>query len=248
MNNDNLLKLAIEYKEACDTSLMKIAVIKRLPNGKYRVLSEKGKNLGTYKSKDAAKKRLKQIEFFKHIEDNNKAEDEAKSVIDLSEVEELSYSALLRKLRKNAPKECVKEFLKIYNDQFNRAIRDGLQKPESIAMQNALILFNKQHKIKMNMDIVKNAAVTELGDPRLVGKYLADIIRFTLTRITPEKRPNALNSLKRKIYSFNEIEISNKNLPPSSAIGQSLTFVKHVLFNHNARYIREVLNNIVRNL
>jgi hypothetical protein len=100
----------------------------------------------------------------------------------------------------------------------------------------------------MNMDIVKNAAVTELGDPRLVGKYLADIIRFTLTRITPEKRPNALNSLKRKIYSFNEIEISNKNLPPSSAIGQSLTFVKHVLFNHNARYIREVLNNIVRNL
>lgn len=248
MNRDNLLKLAFEYQEACNASLMKIAIIQRLPNSKYRVMSETGKNLGTYKSKDAAKNRLKQVEFFKHIEDNNKAEDEAKSIIDLSEVEELSYSALLRKLRKNAPKECVMEFLKIYNNQFNRAVKKNLQKPEAIAMQNALILFNKKHKIKMNLNIIKNAAVTELGDPRLVGKYLADIIRFTLTRIDLEKRPNALNSLKSKIYALNEMEISNKNLPPSSAIGQSITFVKHVLLGHNPIYIREVINNVVRNL
>ena len=33
----------------------------------YRVLSEKGKNLGgPYKSKAEAKKRLRQVEFFKH--------------------------------------------------------------------------------------------------------------------------------------------------------------------------------------
>jgi hypothetical protein len=33
----------------------------------YRVLSEKGKNLGgPYKSKAEAEKRLRQVEFFKH--------------------------------------------------------------------------------------------------------------------------------------------------------------------------------------
>lgn len=41
-----------------------------------RVFSEKGKNLGTYKSKsrssahEKAKKRLKAVEFFKHQQDN----------------------------------------------------------------------------------------------------------------------------------------------------------------------------------
>ncbi len=34
-------------------------------NGKFRVLSEKGKNMGTYDTKEEAKERLRQIEFFK---------------------------------------------------------------------------------------------------------------------------------------------------------------------------------------
>jgi hypothetical protein len=41
-------------------------VIKKVKSG-YKVLSEKGKNLGgPYKSKAAAQKRLRQVEFFKH--------------------------------------------------------------------------------------------------------------------------------------------------------------------------------------
>lgn len=35
-------------------------------NGGYKVVSEKGRNMGTYKTKEEAKKRLRQIEFFKH--------------------------------------------------------------------------------------------------------------------------------------------------------------------------------------
>ena len=43
-----------------------VTVIKKVSGG-YKVLSEKGKNLGgPYKSKAAAEKRLKQVEFFKH--------------------------------------------------------------------------------------------------------------------------------------------------------------------------------------
>ncbi len=41
-------------------------MIKKVAGG-YQVLSEKGKNLGgPYKTKTAAKKRLQQVEFFKH--------------------------------------------------------------------------------------------------------------------------------------------------------------------------------------
>ncbi len=43
-----------------------IRMIKKVSGG-YRVLSEKGKNLGgPYKTKKEAEKRLKQVEFFKH--------------------------------------------------------------------------------------------------------------------------------------------------------------------------------------
>jgi hypothetical protein len=42
------------------------SMIKKVEGG-YKVLSEKGKNLGgPYKSKKEAEKRLKQVEFFKH--------------------------------------------------------------------------------------------------------------------------------------------------------------------------------------
>jgi len=41
-------------------------MIRKVKDG-YRVLSEKGKNLGgPYKTKAAAEKRLRQVEFFKH--------------------------------------------------------------------------------------------------------------------------------------------------------------------------------------
>jgi phosphosulfolactate synthase (CoM biosynthesis protein A) len=41
-------------------------MIKKVKGG-YKVLSEKGKNMGgPYKSKAAAAKRLRQVEFFKH--------------------------------------------------------------------------------------------------------------------------------------------------------------------------------------
>lgn len=55
--------------------IFKEAVIKKQPSGKYRVQSMKGKNLGEFDSKEKAKKRLKQIEYFKYL-DKNDAHDE----------------------------------------------------------------------------------------------------------------------------------------------------------------------------
>jgi hypothetical protein len=45
---------------------LEVTMIKKAEGG-YKVLSEKGKNLGgPYKTKKEAEKRLQQVEFFKH--------------------------------------------------------------------------------------------------------------------------------------------------------------------------------------
>ena len=40
--------------------------IRKLPNGKYRLYSGKGRNLGTFDSRDAAEKHERQVQYFKH--------------------------------------------------------------------------------------------------------------------------------------------------------------------------------------
>lgn len=244
---NEILRLADCFEQKCYQDLMTLARIRKLPNGRYRVLSEKGKNLGTSNSKSDAEKRLQQVEYFKH-KDDNKVEDKESKIIDLTDADDFSYSAIMRKLRQKASKERVLEFLKQYKNHFDKAVKNKLQKPEKIALQNALIKFNKTHPIKVKKKLVKSAAVSELGNPALVGKYLADIVKFTLNRLPLESRAPAIESLRKKFYSFNADEIANKNLPATSSIGQSITFVKHVLFNHDPQYVREVINNIVRNL
>lgn len=55
--------------------MIKTAYIKKLPNGEYRVMSHTGKNLGTYKTKEQAKKkRLSQVEIFKHLKNKKPAD------------------------------------------------------------------------------------------------------------------------------------------------------------------------------
>ena len=241
-NTNDILKLANSFHSEC-IELLKEARIMKM-KGKYRIVSQKGKNLGESDSKAGAEKRLKQVEFFKH-KDEHSVEDKE---LDLTDVEEFSYSAIMRKLREKADKEQVRLFLTLYKKQFDNAVKDKLQKPEKVALQNAVVKFSKKFKVKFPKKMVKNAAISELGDAAAVGAYLANIVKFTVQRISDEKRPGALESLKNKLYSLNETEISSKKMPASAAMGQSITFVKHVLFNHDSTYIREVLNNLVRNL
>ncbi len=244
-DTNQLLQLAEAYYQGCLQGFVKEARIRKLPGGRYRVLSQEGKNLGTYETKEKAVKRLRQVEYFKH-HDKDDADDS--SVIDLRGADDFSFSAIMREMRQKASKEQVRVFLELFKKCFDKAVKDKLQKPEKVALQNSLIKFNKLHKIKVKKKLVKNAAVSELGDPVLVGKYLADIVRFTLNRLDPERRAKAMESLRNKFYSLNADEIAQKEMPATSAIGQSITFVKHTLFNHDAHYIKEVLNNLVRNL
>lgn len=241
-NINEIIQLADNYMFDCQNSFLKLAVVRKLPNGKYRVLSQKGKNLGTYDSESAARKRLKQVEYFKHL-DKSDADDN--SVIDLSKAEEFTFSSIMRQLRQNSSKQQVKDFLKLFKNEFERAVRNKMKKPDRVALQNSLVKFDKLYKIKISKKLTKNATVSELGDSRAVGAYLANIVNFILNRVPVEKRFQAKESLKRKFSMMSDNEIASKHLPDSAAIAQSITFVKHVLFNHDASYIREVLNSLI---
>lgn len=250
-NTEHLLKLADSFYQGCQQYLVKLAIIKREPGGKWSVRSMKGKSLGKYDTKEEAVKRLRQVEYFKNHKDKSKADDIAtadEKVIDLTDADDFSYSAIMRMMRKKADKEQVRQFLAFFKNEFDKALKKNLQKPEKIALQNSLIKFNKLHKIKVKKKLVKSATVSELGNPMLVGKYLADIVKFTLMRLPPERRPKAMDTLRNKFYTMNITDISQKDLPPTAAIGQSITFVKTVLFNHDPHYIRQVINNLVKNL
>lgn len=86
------------------------------------------------------------------------------------------------------------------------------------------------------------------GDSRLAGRGIAEIVKFLMARVPPNRHQELMERLRHKIWTLNEIEISNKNLVPGSALGQSLTFIKNILAGHNPTYVREVLQHIVFNL
>lgn len=243
---DNLLKLASTYETQCIQDLVKIAKIRKMPNGKYRVLSQKNKNLGEYSSRKGAEKRLKQVEYFKHLDKSHA--DDSPNAIDLTDIDEFSYSAIMRKLREKASPEQVKQFLQLFKAQFDKAVKGKMNKPERIALQNAVLKFNKVHPLKLDKKMIKCAAVAELGNAEAVGKYLSDIVKFIVNRLPLEKRDHALQVLKQKFAVMSENEIAGKHMPQAAVYGQAITFVKHVLFNQDASYIRDVLNSLSRTL
>ena len=92
------------------------------------------------------------------------------------------------------------------------------------------------------------ASTIEMGSPDTAGKGIADIVKFLLQRISPEKRLNAYKNMRDKIRKLNPVEISAKKTPASSSMGQSLTFIKTILIGHDIKYISLVLDHIIKNL
>ena len=78
--------------------------------------------------------------------------------------------------------------------------------------------------------------------------YLANLIKWMLQRISPDRRSHSIETMRRKIYYLNEYTIAAKKTPPSSSMGQALTLTKHLLLSHSPQYIRAVLNETVKHL
>lgn len=224
---------AEEFSNSCGESVLtKIAIVKKLPNGQWTVMSLKGKPLGKYKTKEQAVKRLRQIEYFK----NHKKKKASKDI---------SYSSVMRKLRKSYDEETVNKFQKEFKKLFDAAFLSGNQDPDEGVLEEALKCISFEDDINA---IKKNASAIDLGDPEYAGKYLSDILKFVMRRISNEKRTKSLESLRKKVYYLNEYQMAAKKVPPSSAIGQSITLLKHILLEHHPEYIRAVLNSIVRHI
>lgn len=238
MDNFVILKAANYYANC----MISIAKIRKLPNGKYKILSKDNKSLGIFTSKEKAQKRLNQIEYFKKF-DHSDADDNF--VIDLTDLEELTFSAFMRKLRKATSEDKVHYFLKLFKKEMDLAIKNKIQKPEKVALQNSLIKYNKRYKIRLKKEILKNASISELGNANQIAKYLASIIKLTISRISKESRPKAIAKLVEKFKNIDIVDISSKNLPNSAAIGQSISFVKNILFNHDASFVSNVLKDLI---
>lgn len=125
--------------------MFKNAFIKKLPNGKWKVMSEKGKNLGIYDSKEDAKKRLQQVEYFKH-----KKADSDSSIVDLSGLDDLSYSAIMRELRKIGDEEVVRAFLSTYKEIFDGLIVLKSDDAANQALPLTLMIFSQVYPVKLS--------------------------------------------------------------------------------------------------
>lgn len=109
--------------------IIKEAYIKKMPNGKYRVMSESGRNMGEFSSKEKAQKRLKQIEFFKY-----KAKRKAfleNLIIKVAECE--TFSSMMRTLERDKAMQLLENF----KSAFDEAIDSGLENHQEIALMEA---------------------------------------------------------------------------------------------------------------
>ncbi len=130
------------------TNEHKSSYIEQLSNGRWRVYSKKGKNLGTYSSSKAAKKRLAQVElWFRGYRWNRKARTNLFSnLIKSGKKDPVTYSSMMRNLRANKP-EIVKEFMEIFKNTFDVAMNDNLEDAEQIALLEAM------QKLKLTSEV-----------------------------------------------------------------------------------------------
>lgn len=237
MTNTSVSKIATysrDFEVACAETFEKVAYIKELPNGEWSVLSEKGKHLGTYDTKKKAIKRLKQVEYFKAHKPKKRKKKASN---------EDSYSHIMRELNKSENKDARDKFQSEFKKSFDKALLDSEESPEEAALQHALDTIDGGKEA-----LEKAASAINLGDADTAGRYLADLLKFVLRRISPERRHKAIESLKRKVYFINEYDIARKRAPASASIGNSITLLKTLLLEHNPEYIRSTLNAIVRYL
>ena len=79
------------------------------------------------------------------------------NIIDLTNVDNFSYSAIMRELNKQCSIDQTKKFMQLYHNFFNECIKN--KNCNSIALQNSLIEFSKIYKIKISSKLLKTADI-----------------------------------------------------------------------------------------
>jgi len=229
--------------------MTKEAYIGKLKGGKWRVYSMSGKNMGTYKSRSLAQKRLNQIEMFKHM--GKKKKSRKRSLLLLEESIKIAkkdegvndtYSSVMRSINKHNPKD-LKKFMKAFLRAFNKAVSEDVDDHRDVALLEA-----KQSVSSVTTPKLVRLAQAIMGvnkNPDEIGVALAGVLKILLDRV-PHK--NVYENMRNKISMLSPTEIAVKTLPDTAAYGQSITLIKTLLNGYSPDYVRHVLSTTIKNL
>ena len=82
-------------------------------------------------------------------------------------------------------------------------------------------------------------------DPvRRTAESILKIINFLLFRVAPKDKARYLQRIKGKILKIPAGQVSLKKLPPTAAIGQSLSLVKNILSGLNPFFVQRVVDEL----
>ncbi len=117
-----------------------LAYIRKIKPNRWRVFSEKGKNMGTFDSEEKAEKRLQQIEYFKY----------KNALLDLrletkTAKMKMTFSSVMRELRQNFPDKIL-SFLKLFHNNLVQCIENKIADCESAALLQTLMILKQNEK------------------------------------------------------------------------------------------------------
>jgi hypothetical protein len=116
--------------------LLKEAYIRKLPTGKYRVYSEKGKNMGTFDNHEQAAKHLRKVAMI--------SETAVAMISTAASKDKATYSGIIRKLRKEGDDEKLMTFLQIFKEAFDQLVLAGDEAPADKALPITLFLLSRK--------------------------------------------------------------------------------------------------------
>ena len=200
--------------------------IKKLANNKYRVYSKKGKNLGTMDSKNAAKKRLKQIHYFKSLKENETNVpptpfDFAKST--LKKLLSTDKSKYIDNIKLTSILDKYKILIKKYDELQKYFIQNyKTSKVYSIYKKNIDELLQNESKLR---DVIRFELPSSQWHLALDGNNIFDLLRFENgeikfrnqktvndileTEIDPDKSDNNINTKILFLFILESILKSN---------------------------------------
>ena len=193
--------------------------------------------MGTYTTKAEAVQRLREVEWYKAHPKKKRRKKASKDD---------TYSSIMRSLVKE-DSDLTIPFQEAFKQAFDEAYVAGSENPDEEALRTVYRVLKAEAQ-QQRTAILKAASAVNLGDPEYAGKSLAALIKWMMQRISPDRRPKSIESMRRKIYYINEYAIAGKKVPPASSMGQSISIIKTILLEHSPQYIRAGLNAIARSL
>src|SRR5258708_39536495 len=112
----------------------------------------------------------------------------------------------MSKIRKDYEEDTGNRFQQEFKKTFDEAYISGSKNPEEEAFEKAIEYITTEKQAMMK----QAAEALNLGDPQFAGQRLAQLVKFLLSRVSPEKQSHAISLMKRKIYYLNEYDIGKK--------------------------------------